>query len=304
MAESNQVVLGIWGISCSFHSLVASLITLLVIGAICLTGDHNRWRLEQELDDHMKTSSTITMSSNKSLERCNLFSGKWVFDNKSYPLYKEKECSFMLDDYACEKFGRKDLRYQNWRWQPHQCDLPRFNGTALLEKLRDKRLVFVGDSLNRDQWVSMVCLVESSIPPQLKSLQFNGNLINFRATEYNASIDFYWSPLLVESNSDDPINHRLPERIVRVEAIEKHARHWTDSDILIFNSYLWWLRPKMNVLWGSFDSSSGIYKDVEMLRSYEMALKTWSDWLEINVNHTRTRLFFVSMSPTHLRYNS
>lgn len=132
MAESNQIVIGIWGISCSFHSLVASLVTLLVIGAICLTGDHNRWRLEQELDDHMKTSSTIMMSSNKSLERCDLFSGKWVFDNKSYPLYKEKECSFMLDDYACEKFGRKDLRYQNWRWQPHQCDLPRSLSLSLL----------------------------------------------------------------------------------------------------------------------------------------------------------------------------
>lgn len=58
--------------------------------------------------------------------------------------------------------------------------------------------------------------------------------------EYNASIDFYWAPLLVESNCDDPWDHRIQDRIVRVQAIEKHARHWTDADILVFNSYIWW----------------------------------------------------------------
>lgn len=66
--------------------------------------------------------------------------------------------------------------------------------------------------------------------------------------KYNASIEFYWAPLLVESNSDDPVNHRLPDRVVRVQAIEKHAKHWSDADILVFNSYLWWRRSKMDVL--------------------------------------------------------
>ncbi|XP_051131796.1 protein trichome birefringence-like 34 isoform X2 [Andrographis paniculata] len=178
----------------------------------------------------------------------------------------------------------------------------RFNATALLERLRNKRLVFVGDSLNRGQWVSMVCLLDKAIPPHLKYMHNNGSsLITFKAKEYNAKIEFYWAPLLVESNSDDPVLHRLPERIVRAQAIEKHARHWTDADILVFNTYLWWRRPQMDVLWGTFNSSDGIYKKVDMLRSYELALKTWADWLEIHVNRSKTQLFFMSMSPTHER---
>nr|AFK33829.1 unknown [Medicago truncatula] len=209
----------------------------------------------------------------------------------------------MSDQLACEKFGREDLSYQNWRWKPHQCDLPRFNATTLLERLRNKRLVFVGDSLNRGQWVSMVCLVESSIPSSLKSMQTiaNGSLNIFRAKEYNATIEFYWAPLLVESNSDDPVNHKVPDRTVRVQAIEKHAKYWTDADIIVFNTFLWWRRKAMNVLWGSFGSPNGVYKKVAMVRVYEMALRTWSDWLEVHINRNKTQLFFVSMSPTHQR---
>ncbi|KAK9291130.1 hypothetical protein L1049_009317 [Liquidambar formosana] len=291
MAKKQQ--LWAWGIRNSFHYLVVLLVAVLLVAVVYLTGETGRL-----VEDYATCKSP---AGDLSPPQCNFFSGKWVFDNKSYPLYKEQQCTFMSDQLACEKFGRKDMSYQNWRWQPHQCDLPRFNATALLERLRGKRLVFVGDSLNRGQWVSMVCLVDSAIPPTLKSMNSNGSLNIFKAIEYNATIEFYWAPLLVESNSDNPVNHRLPDRIVRVQAIEKHARHWTDADILVFNSYLWWRRPKMKVLWGSFESPDGIYKEVGMPRCYEMALKTWADWLEVHVNRNKTQLFFVSMSPIHER---
>jgi len=58
----------------------------------------------------------------------------------------------------------------------------RFDAIKLLEKLRNKRLVFVGDSVNRNQWVSLVCMVEASIPDdRLKMRIFNGSLISFKA---------------------------------------------------------------------------------------------------------------------------
>lgn len=38
-----------------------------------------------------------------------------------------------------------------------------------------------------------------------------------------------------------------------------------------------------------------------MLRTYELGLQTWADWLDTHVNRSKTRVFFVSLSPTHNR---
>ena len=40
----------------------------------------------------------------------------------------------------------------------------RFNGTDLLERLRGKRVILAGDSLNRNQRESLACLLYSAIP--------------------------------------------------------------------------------------------------------------------------------------------
>ena len=56
----------------------------------------------------------------------------------------------------------------------------RFDAERLLLKLRDKRLAFVGDSLNRNQWVSMVCLIDTGTPKLHKSMTNNGSLVSFK----------------------------------------------------------------------------------------------------------------------------
>ncbi|KAL6146257.1 hypothetical protein ACLB2K_056940 [Fragaria x ananassa] len=233
----------------------------------------------------------------ESLESCDVFSGKWVYDNSSYPLYNESECPYMSDQLACHKHGRSDLDYQYWRWQPHNCNLKRWNVIDMWEKLRGKRLMFVGDSLNRGQWISMVCLLQSVIPKDKRSMSPNAALTIFRAEEYNATVEFLWAPLLVESNSDDPVNHRLEDRIIRPDSVLKHASIWENADILIFNSYLWWRQGPVKLLWST--EANSVCEELDGMGAMELAMGAWAEWAS-KVDPLKKRVFFVTMSPTHL----
>ncbi|KAG6515973.1 hypothetical protein ZIOFF_026419 [Zingiber officinale] len=179
---------------------------------------------------------------------CDLSDGDWVFDD-SYPTYRESSCEFLSKQVSCLQNGRPESKYQKWRWQPKNCSLPRFDARRMLEWLRGKRMLFVGDSINRNQWESMVCLMQTAVPRGRRSRIVDGSLLIFPIKEYRASIEFYWAPFLVASNSDAPEFHSIPVRIIDPDAVEKHAAHWKGADVLVFNSYIWWMNdPQMKVL--------------------------------------------------------
>ncbi|KAL7248571.1 hypothetical protein ACSBR2_003331 [Camellia fascicularis] len=192
---------------------------------------------------------------------CSLAHGKWVFNNSLKPLYTDRSCPHVDRQFSCVKNGRpdNDSDYLHWEWQPDDCYLPRFNPKIALEKLRGKRLMFVGDSLQRNQWESFVCLVESIIPEKHKSMRRDHSHAVFQAKEYNATIEFYWAPFLVESNSDNPIIADPKSRILRVDSVSKHAKFWVGVDILAFNTYVWWMSGlKVNSLSEDWNKKDGI----------------------------------------------
>ncbi|KAL6649740.1 hypothetical protein ACP70R_013964 [Stipagrostis hirtigluma subsp. patula] len=271
--------------------------------------DEARLRADEEAAEKASTAkaaaATAALRTVVSVpETCDLYRGNWVYDEVNAPVYKEGECEFLTEQVTCMRNGRRDDSYQKWRWQPTDCDLPRFDARLLLERLRNKRLMFVGDSLNRNQWESMVCLVQSVIPAGQKTLTkyVNGGNSNvFYAHAYNATVEFYWAPFLVESNSDNPKVHSVPDRVIQWHAIAKHARNWVGVDYLIFNTYIWWLNTlDMKVLKGSFDKGDTEYVEVDRPLAYKEVLKTWAKWVDRNIDPNRTTVFFMGMSPNHI----
>jgi len=90
--------------------------------------------------------------------RRDIFSGDWVPDPDA-PYYTNDTCSVIHEHYDCIKYGKPDLGFVKWRWQPDGCDLPRFDPWRFLHRMRGKSLAFVGDSLARNHKDSLICLL-------------------------------------------------------------------------------------------------------------------------------------------------
>ena len=61
----------------------------------------------------------------------------------------------------------------------------RLNATRMLELIRGKRLVFVGDSINRNQWESMLCTLLSAIRDPKRVYETHGRRITKEKGNYS-----------------------------------------------------------------------------------------------------------------------
>jgi hypothetical protein len=75
------------------------------------------------------------------------------------------------------------------------CVILSLNATDFLERLRGKRLVIVGDSLNRNMWESLVCILRHSIRRKKRVKDISGkrefNKQGFHAIRFKARLSPY-----------------------------------------------------------------------------------------------------------------
>ncbi|KHN19212.1 hypothetical protein glysoja_041564 [Glycine soja] len=241
----------------------------------------------------------------KRVEGCDLTKGYWVFD-ESYPLYSKVSCPFIDEGFDCEGNGRLNRSYTKWRWQPKGCDLPRFNATKMLELIRGKRLVFVGDSINRNQWESMLCMLLGAIKDPTRVYESRGRKItkekgnySFRFLDYQCTVEYYVSHFLVHESKARIGQKR--RSTLRIDAIDHGSSRWRGADIVVFNTAHWWSHSKTQAGIYYYQERGLVHPQLNVSTAFRKALKTWASWVDKHINHRKTHVFFRSSAPSHFR---
>lgn len=78
------------------------------------------------------------------------------------PPYTNNTCKYIQEHQDCMMNGRPDQKYLYWRWKPNKCELPRIDSRTALDSMRGKSMVFVGDSIARNQFQALLCALSQA----------------------------------------------------------------------------------------------------------------------------------------------
>ncbi|XP_052190085.1 protein trichome birefringence-like 6 [Diospyros lotus] len=236
---------------------------------------------------------------------CDVTKGRWVLDGK-LPLYTNGSCPFIDEGFNCEGNGRLNKGYMKWRWQPQDCEIPRFNATKMLELIRGKRLVFVGDSINRNQWESMLCLLMGAIKDPRRVYEARGRRVtkekgdySFKFVDYKCTVEYYVTHFLVHESKARVGKKRV--QTLRIDTMDRGSSRWKRADILVFNSAHWWNHFKTKAGTNYYQEGDQVHPRLDVLTAFRRSIITWASWVDKHINPSKTRVFFRSSAPSHFR---
>ncbi|CAK7352412.1 unnamed protein product [Dovyalis caffra] len=188
---------------------------------------------------------------------CNYAKGKWVLDNNR-SLYSGFHCKQWLSQmWACRLMQRKDFAYEKIRWQPKNCQMEAFEGSKFLERMRNKTLAFVGDSLGRQQFQSLMCMITGGREsPEVMDVGKEYGLVvpkggarpngwAYRFASTNTTVLYYWSSCLCDLESIN-ITNPATDFAMHLDRPPGFLRQFLHKlDVLVLNTGHHWNRGKL-----------------------------------------------------------
>ncbi|KAI3880279.1 hypothetical protein MKX03_031775 [Papaver bracteatum] len=204
---------------------------------------------------------------------CDIYDGEWVRDVNQEPYYPPGSCPYIeKQPFDCYFNGKRDNEYLNWQWQwkshPRNTGCSKnipsfFNGTDFLERLRGKKL------------------------------------------DYNCTVAYVWSVFLVNETNSKTRRSRGSELKQEVETLRLDqidglaASVYQDADIVVFDSYHWWVEGKTNNGINYFQEGDYLYPKLEINKAFRKALTTWRKWIDNNIDSNKTQVVFRGFSLSH-----
>lgn len=176
---------------------------------------------------------------------CDLYHGSWFYDS-SGPVYTNNTCPVITQMQNCQGNGRPDKEYENWRWRPAECDLPRFDGKKFLELMRGKTLAFIGDSVARNQMESMLCLLWQVEVPKNRG---NRRMQRWYFKSTSVTIVRIWSSWLVKK-INEPFDF-TPAGVdkLHLDAPDENFMEFVPSfDVIVLSSGHWFAKQSVYIL--------------------------------------------------------
>ncbi|KAJ4982018.1 hypothetical protein NE237_032855 [Protea cynaroides] len=256
-------------------------------------------------------------TSSEETKVCNYAKGSWVADNRR-PLYSGHGCKQWLSPmWACRLTQRIDFSYEGFRWQPENCAMPEFERSAFLRRMQDKTLAFVGDSLGRQQFQSLMCMVTGGKDnPDVQDVGWEYDLVKargairpdgwaYRFPSTNTTILYYWSASLCDL---EPLNITDPATYyaMHLDRPVFFLRRYLDRfDVLILNTGHHWNRGKLRAnRWVMYVNGmpNTDRKRAEIGNAKNFAVYSIIKWVNAQLpTHPRLKAFFRTISPRHFR---
>ncbi|XP_065855072.1 protein trichome birefringence-like 8 [Euphorbia lathyris] len=238
-------------------------------------------------------------------QHCDYSNGRWVREESSKIQSYDESCPFLDPGFRCRNCGRNNLEYLNWKWQPYGCDIPRFNASDLLERSRNGRIVFAGDSIVRNQWESFLCLIAQGVSNKSTIHEEHGNpitkhkgFLSMRFSTYNLTVEYYRAPFLVVVGHPPPSSD--VKMTVKVDQLHWFSKKWAGADVLVFSGGHWWNEDKTFKLGCYFEDGGKVNMSMNLMDAFQKSLQTWKSWAVNNLTE-RSHIFFRSFSPVHYR---